>query len=57
MGVTNNMIIAGDDCEDCTRSTFNEDNPAKIMVYCAARDKWYIYGQCIPCEEKVKIKE
>lgn len=57
MGVTNNMIIAGDDCENCTRSTFNEDNPAKIMVYCAARDKWYIYGQCIPCEDKIKIKE
>lgn len=48
------MIIAGADCENCTRATLDETNKAKIMVYCAARDKWYIYGACIPCEDKVK---
>lgn len=51
------MIIVGRDCEDCTKSTFDESNKAKIMVYCTAREKWYIYGSCIPCEDKVKIKD
>ena len=49
------MIIVGRDCEDCGKATFDESNKAKIMVYCASRDKWYIYGSCIPCEDKVKI--
>jgi hypothetical protein len=50
------MIIVGKDCEDCMKSTFDETNKSKIMVYCASRDKWYIYGMCIPCDEKVKKK-
>ena len=49
------MIICGKDCEDCSRATFDESNKAKIMVYCSARDKWYIYGQCISCNDKRKI--
>lgn len=51
------MIICGKDCEDCRHSTFNEENKSKIMVYCSQKDKWYIFGQCIPCEYKEKIKE
>ena len=48
------MIIAGKDCEDCRYSTFDESNKAKIMVYCRIRDKWYIYGQALQCEDKIK---
>jgi len=50
------MIIVGRDCEDCTKSVFDESNKAKIMVYCNDKEKWYIYGSCIPCDGKVKIK-
>lgn len=51
-----NMIIVGKECEDCSKSVFDESNKAKIMVYCTARDKWYIYGTCIPCDDKVRIR-
>ena len=49
------MIIAGKDCENCAKSVLDETNKAKIMVYCTVRDKWYIYGMSIPCEDKVKV--
>lgn len=48
------VIIAGKECEDCGRAVIDESNKAKIIVYCAARDKYYIWGACIPCEDKVK---
>lgn len=51
------MIIAGKDCEDCECATLDESNKAKIMVYCRTKDKWYIYGTCIPCDDKVKKKD
>ena len=51
------MIICGRDCEDCRYSTFNEDNKAKIMIYCSMKDKWYIYGQCIPCDFKERTND
>ena len=44
------MIIVGKDCEDCVHSTFDEKDKSKIMVYCDGKNKWYIFGQCIPCE-------
>lgn len=50
------MIIVGPECEDCLHSEFDETNIAKIMVYCRIKDKWYIYGKCIPCEFKEKRK-
>lgn len=50
------MIIAGKDCEDCAKSVLDETNKAKIMVYCGIRDKWYIWGASIPCEDKIKVR-
>jgi len=49
------MIIAGDDCKDCKYATVDDTDVARVIVYCDARDKKYYYGQCIPCEDKVKV--
>lgn len=51
------MIIVGKDCENCIHATFDETNKAKIMVYCNIRERWYIYGMCIDCNNKTIIKE
>lgn len=51
-----NMINTSE-CEQCLHSTLDETNKAKIMIYCKQKDKWYIYGQCIPCDMKERRKE
>lgn len=48
------MIIAGSDCDNCQFCSINDRDTSRIKVYCAARGKEYYYGQCIPCEDKVK---
>ncbi len=48
------MIIAGDKCEKCKYGTLDETNRAKIMVYCALKERQYIYGECIRCEDFLK---
>ena len=52
-----NMVIAGEKCEKCKFGTLDETNPAKIMVYCSVKEKKYIYGACIPCEDFLKNEE
>lgn len=44
-------MINSSECEFCKYGTLDETNKAKIMVYCAVKDKRYIYGQCIPCDD------
>lgn len=51
-----NMIITSE-CEECIHSAINEEDKSKIEIYCNVKDKTYIWGQCIPCEYKEKIKE
>lgn len=46
------MIICGAECEDCVHYVGEDEDRRKI--YCAAKEKTYWYGQCIPCESKVK---
>ena len=48
------MILVGKDCEGCKYCTLvNEDNPRDIGVCCSAKDnKFFRWGQCIPCEDK-----
>ena len=36
--------------------TQNELDKSKLKVKCAARDKEYMYGQRISCEDKEKVK-
>lgn len=55
-----NMIIAAEECETCIHSAINDENKARIMVYCKIKNKTYHWGQCIPCdyrEFKSKTKE
>lgn len=49
------MIICGKDCENCVHFTaIDDENPARIKVYCDLTDKWRWYGQCIPCDDYTK---
>ena len=48
------MILAGVDCENCIYSTIDETDKARVRVYCQYKDKTYYFGQCIPCENKIK---
>lgn len=52
----NMKMINTSECEECIQGVIDETNKAKITVYCRAKDKTYIYGQCIPCELKEKRK-
>ena len=53
------MIIIGKDCipsdkEKCKYCTLeNEDDARNIGICCSAKDnRFYRWGQCIPCEDK-----
>ena len=46
--------IMGKYCEDCKYYTEDDTDKSRIKVYCGARNKTYCYGQCIPCDDKVK---
>lgn len=50
------MIITSE-CEQCIHSVINEEDKAQVKIYCKAKDKTYYWGQCIPCENSVKIKK
>lgn len=47
-----NMIIAGKECESCAYSNIDDSNKSKIIIKCKARNKVYLWGQCIPCNDK-----
>jgi len=51
-----NMIIAGKDCDKCQYSLINDSSKSKVVIYCKARDKTYIWGQSIPCEDKKVVR-
>ncbi len=45
------MIITSE-CERCPQSIINDEDKARVTVYCKVKDKMYFWGQCIPCEYK-----
>ena len=45
------MIITSE-CEQCPQSIINDEDRARMTVYCRIKDKTYYYGQCIPCDDK-----
>ena len=51
------MIIAGKECDNCEYCTINDRDISRVKVHCAARGKEYYYGQCIQCDDKVKVKK
>lgn len=48
------MIITSE-CEQCRHGIINDENRARIKVICTFKNKEYYYGQCIPCDNKIKI--
>lgn len=51
------MIIVGKDCEKCIHGTIDDSSKSKTIIKCTARNKSYIWGQSIPCENKRVIKK
>lgn len=49
-----NTINTSKCLKECIYASINDTDKSKIIVHCAARNKDYIYGQRIPCEDKVK---
>lgn len=45
-------MILTSECEQCIHSIINEEDKARIKVYCKVKDKTYYWGQYIPCENK-----
>ena len=45
------------DCETCRYGVLDENNPAKIMVYCKIEDRWRIYGSHLNCDKKEEKRE
>ena len=50
-------MILTSECEQCIHSTINEEDKARVKVYCSVKDKTYYWGQCIPSEYKETRKE
>lgn len=46
------QMILTDECENCIHSIINEENKARVKIYCRIKNKIYHWGQCIPCEFK-----
>lgn len=49
-------MINTSECEHCQHGTIDDSNKARVTVYCDVKEKTYMYGQCIPCEDKEKGK-
>jgi len=44
-------MINTSECEKCEYGTIDDTNKGRIIVHCSSKNKDYIYGACIPCEE------
>ena len=50
-------MINTSECEHCKYGEVDDTNKARVKVHCSKKNKDYIYGACIPCEEKEKKNE
>lgn len=48
-------LINTSKCENCEFGKVDEENKAKVMVFCALKNKTYYFGQNIQCD-KEKLK-
>lgn len=39
------------ECEKCIYGKVDNSDKAKVMIYCTSKDKNYIYGRRINCED------
>lgn len=44
-------MINTSECEKCSFGTIDDTNKGRIIVHCNSKNKDYVYGACIPCEE------
>ncbi len=54
-GIKMKMITVGEECKNCIHSIIDESDKSMIFVECNARNKTYLWGQRVPCEDK-KVK-
>lgn len=52
----NDRIIAGEKCEHCFYGTPWDDGMT-AKIYCEARNKDYVYGQFVPCNDYKEYKK
>lgn len=45
------MIITSE-CEQCPQSIIDDEDKARVTVYCKIKNKAYYWGQSIPCDYK-----
>ena len=43
-------VILSNKCETCKFGIVNDENKARIKVYCSQKEKEYYWGQCITCD-------
>ncbi len=42
------MIIAAQECETCIHSIINDEDKARVTVYCQVKDRTYHWGSMHP---------
>lgn len=47
-------ICTSKECPKCQFCTLDESDKCKIKIICSARNKEFIFGQRIDCEEMIK---
>lgn len=45
-------MINTSECEECIHGTLDESDKTKIIIECGIKNKKYLYGQYVPCENK-----
>ena len=43
-----------DECVNCKYAIINEENKARVTVECSRREKTYLWGQYVPCEDYIE---
>lgn len=43
-----------DECANCRYAIINEENKARVTVECSRREKTYLWGQYVPCEDYIE---
>ncbi len=47
-------MINTSECEKCKFGIVEEVSKARVVVHCTVKNKDYIYGACIPCDNREK---
>ena len=47
-------MILTSECEGCGYGVIDDRDKARVKVTCTYKVKEYFYGQCVPCDNKIK---